>query len=119
MEASELRAALQRFTGTTAYHVHWSGMRFTDGTQFLAETTRCYWLLDIIASWQPAALNDAWLCEFQLWELFVKPDRTATIVCSRDSEDEAFRQGIEYTDFPLEYVKLYVEGGIVLLPEEH
>jgi hypothetical protein len=71
------------------------------------------------ASWQPRAQRDAWLREFQLWELFVSEDRKALLVCSRDSEDEAFRQEIEFTDFLLDYVRLYVEGGVLLLPTEH
>lgn len=119
MNAAELRAALQSYTGTVAYHAHWSGMHLTDGIHFLAEAAEAYWLLDLIASWQPRALRDPWLREFQLWELFVRPDRTAVIVCSRDSEDEAFREHIKETDFPLEYLRLYVEGGVMLLPNEH
>jgi hypothetical protein len=119
MEATAIRASLQNFTGTTEYHRHWSGMRFTDGVRFLAEEAKAYWLLDLIASWQRDALEDRWLFEFQLWEVFVRPARTAVVVCSRDSEDEAFRQEISYTDFPLDYMKLYVERGIVLLPTEH
>jgi hypothetical protein len=119
MEAAELRAALRGFIGTVEYHPHWSGMKLTDGVHFLAEEAEAYWLLDVIASWQPKALRDPALREFQLWELFVRTDRTATIVCSRDSEDVAFRQHIERTDFPLEYVRLYVEGGVMLLPDEH
>lgn len=94
-------------------------MRFTDGVKFLADEAKAHWLLDVVASWQPKALRDPALQEFQLWELFVKPDRTATVVCSRDSEDVAFRQEIEYTDFPLDYVRLYVEGKVILLPSEH
>lgn len=119
MEAAELRATLQSFTGTLGYRRHWSGMRYTDGVAFLVESAKAYWLLDVIASWQPKALRDAWLREFQLWELFVRGDNTATVVCSRDSEDVAFRQEIPWTEFPLDYVKLYVEGGVVLLPSEH
>ena len=119
MEAAELRASLRTFTGTTEYYQHPSGMRFTDGVHFLAETAGAYWLLDLIASWQPKVLRDPWLQEFQLWELFVRDDKSATLVCSRDSEDKAFQQEIEFTDFPLEYVKLYVERGVVLLPAEH
>lgn len=117
--ATELRTQMRAFTGTTEYHRHWSGMRFTDGVKFLAETAKAYWLLDVIASWQPKALRDPWLEEFQMWELFVRTDRTASAVCSRDSEDVAFRQEIEFTDFPLDYVKVYVEGGVMLLPSEH
>lgn len=119
MEATELRKALRQFTGTTQYHEHWSGIKYTDGVKFLAESANAYWLLDVIFSWQGVALEDAWLREFQLWELFVKPDRSALIVCSRDSEDVAFRQPLLAPDFPLDYVKLYVEGGVILLPSEH
>jgi hypothetical protein len=119
VEATELRSTLRSFIGTTEYHRHWSGMRFTDGVKFLADTANAYWLLDVIASWQPKALLDPALQEFQLWELFVKPDRSARIVCSRDSEDKAFQQEIEYTDFALDYVRLYVEDSVILLPSEH
>lgn len=119
MEATAIRSALPTFIGPTEYYQHWSGMRYTDGVKFLADEAKAYWLLDVIASWQPKALRDAALREFQLWELHVNVDHTATIVCSRDSEDVAFRQKIEYTDFPLDYVRLYVEGGIILLPSEH
>ena len=118
MLANDFYAMLNTFIGTTQYYRHWSGMRFTDGVKFLADTTNCYWFLDVIASWQSKALRDPALREFQLWELRVA-DGAATVVCSRDSDDEAFRQGISSTDFPFEYVKLYVENGVILLPSEH
>ncbi len=120
MEGTELRVALKTFTGTTAYYAHWSRqVVYTDGVKFLAETAGAYWLIDAIALAQPRARQDPRLCEFQLWELFVRDDRRATLVCSRDSDDGAFRQEIEFTDFPMEYVKLYVESDVVLLPSEH
>jgi hypothetical protein len=120
MEGAELRAVLASFTGTTEYHAHsthW--LKFTDGVRYLAEETEAFWLLDRIAFAQPYAKQDAWLREFQLWELHVREDRSAVLICSRDSEDEAFRTGIPSTDFPLDYMKLYVEGGVLLLPSEH
>jgi hypothetical protein len=120
MEAVELRAALSSFIGTTAYYEHWTRVVvYTDGVKFLAESAGAYWLIDAIALAQPRALRDGCLREFQLWELFIREDRSATLVCSRDSDDEAFRREIEFSDFPMDYVKLYVEQGVVLLPTEH
>lgn len=120
VEAAELRAALRSFTGTEEYHAHWSRARvFTDGVKFLADAAGAYWLIDLIASWQRVALQDGWLREFQLWELHVREDRSALVVCSRDSEGVAFTQEVEFTDFPLEYAKLYVEERVLLLPSEH
>lgn len=120
MEADEIRASLAAFTGTTSYYRHWTNLvRLTEGVHYLVETAKCHWLVDAIALAQPRALPDSWLREIQFWELFVRPDRSATLVCSRDSEDVAFRRHIPFTDFPMDYVRLYVEGGVILLPSEH
>jgi hypothetical protein len=94
-------------------------MRLTDGVKFLADTTNCYWFLDVIASYQKEALKDPWLREIQFWELRVSYDRSATVVCRRDLDDVALEQRIAMTDFPFQYVKLYVENGVILLPSEH
>lgn len=119
MEAAELRSALTRYVGTTQYFPHWTRfLLYTDGVKFLAETARAYWLIDAIALFQPRAMKDGALREFQLWELFVRNSR-GMLVCSRDTEDQAFRYPVAYTDFPLDYVRLYVEGGVLLLPSEH
>src|SRR5260370_36884894 len=120
MEAAEVRVALRSFTGTEQYHAHWSrALVFTDGVKFLAEAARAYWLIDLVASWQRVALQDPGLREFQLWELHVREDRTALVVCSRDSDDVAFTQEGGFTDFPLDYAKLYIEERVLLLPSEH
>ena len=73
------------------------GHRFTV-TGFRAERTRCFWLIDLIAILQLRAWKDAWLRQFQLGELFVNDGRAA-LVCSRDSDDVAFREVIEKTDW--------------------
>jgi hypothetical protein len=120
MEAAELRSSLQLFTGTTAYYQHWTKLIvYTDGVRYLANAASAFWLLDAIALAQPRALRDPWLREFQLWELFTRTDHSATLVCSRDTDSEAFRREIAFTDFPIDYVRLYVEGNVLLLPSEH
>ncbi|MGA8810481.1 MAG: DUF6876 family protein [Thermoanaerobaculia bacterium] len=119
VDANALYAQLNQFTGSTEFYRHWlKGFRYTEGVRFLAERTRCYWLIDLIAILQVRALKDAWLREFQLWELVVK-DRSGMLTCSRDSEDVAFSEAVETTDFPIGYVHLYVEGGVLMLPSEH
>jgi hypothetical protein len=119
MEANALYAELNQFTGRTALHRHWfPRFHYTEGVRFLAERTHCYWLIDLIAILQLRAWKDAWLRQFQLWELFVNDGR-GTLVCSRDSDDVAFRQVIETTDFPIQYVHLYVVDGVLMLPSEH
>jgi hypothetical protein len=53
--AEELAADLAQFSGTMDCHRFWLGITFlTDGVKYLADEARCYWLLDIIGSSQPA-----------------------------------------------------------------
>ena len=120
VEQTELSAALKSFVGTTRYYRHWAGLLlYTDGVKFLADEAKAYWLIDSIVFAQSRAQRDKALREFQMWELFVRTSGGASLVCSRDSEDEAFRIEIPATDFPMEYFKLYVEARVLLLPSEH
>jgi hypothetical protein len=115
----ELYAKLANFTGSEEFYRHpLQAFVYTEGVRFLADHARLYWLLDVIASHQPHAMKDPWLREFQLWELRIS-GHEGVAVCLRDTDDEAFRQRIEFADSALDYVRLYLEGGVLLLPSEH
>ena len=115
---ARLDSELANFTGTENHYRHWLGILFTDGVKFLADRAGAYWLIDAIASWQPEIPRAE--REFQLWELTVGEDRSATLEVRPDSDQPAIiNQRIQYTDFPLRLIKLYVENGVILLPSEH
>ena len=44
---------LAQFTGTEAYYRYVGGTLLTDGTKYLANEAGAYWLMDLIASYQP------------------------------------------------------------------
>ena len=112
---------LEQFTGTERYYKHWLGILYTDGVKYLAEEAGAYWLIDAIASWQasPKVKRDRMLQRIQFWKLRVNPDNSAVLVCERDSDDVALTQEIEYTDFPLESVTLYLSECVLMLPSEY
>ena len=128
--AEELQAGLAGFYGTEHYYGHWtSRLIWTDGVQYLAEKAGAYWLIDAIASWQikPKVRREP----FQVWTLKVNREAKAdpnadkppvmAVLTGKDDEPGRVlaRQEIEFTDFPLDSIKLYVEGGVLLLPSEH
>ena len=123
----ELTAALAQFTGTTQFFRYWAGISFfTDGVKYLADEARCYWLLDAIGSYQAelAKNPDERLHELQFWTLTVNPDKSAVLTCIADKgEPPAVRQEIEWTDFPLPEIHIWLgfEGDktIAYLPSEH
>jgi len=109
--------SLVQFTGTEKYYSYFT-LKLTDGVKYLAEEGKCFWLLDIIASYQPKYHQ----VPFQLWELEVKEDKSATVYMREDSDSGypfLVKQFIPYTDFPLNSIKLYVIDKVVLLPSEY
>ena len=111
MNKVELQSNLGQFTGTEQWH-QWSRlfpkMLLTDGAKFLADKASAYWLMDNIASHQPKCLTNKSLQEFQLWTLKVHEDKSCTLTCEIDTNNVFLTQEIEFTDFPLDTIKLYV-----------
>jgi hypothetical protein len=119
----QIQEHCQAFSGSEEFFRHWTRkLIYTQGIDFLVESCEAYWLLDIIASYQAKCAKDDMLCDFQIWTVkVVNKGRTATVTCLRDTDDVAFTQEIEYTDFPLSEIKLYCERGeemTVMLPNE-
>jgi hypothetical protein len=122
---AEIEQGLAQCYCSENHHVFSSLSRLvcTDGVKWLAVNANCFWLLDAIASWQPVCQKDAMLREFQVWTLTTEQrsemNRRGRLKCERDTGDKKpIRQEIEYTDFPLDSIKLYVENGVILLPSE-
>ena len=126
--AAELEADLPHFYGTESYtnlSYPWLRKRFmlTDGTKYLAEKARAFWLMEAIASHQ---INKKVAREpFQVWELVVSADCKAVLTCTNGNKRTLVQQEIPYSDFPLERISLYVTedeglgGRVVMLTSEY
>ena len=128
LKPDEITQGLSNFHGTEKYHrfsILFPKMVLTDGAKWLGDNAECFWLFDAIASHQKQAMKDPMLKEMQFWTLKVNSDKTATLICERDTDDVAITQKIEHTDFPLEEIKIWVapsgdENSYTLyLPSEH
>jgi len=127
MTAEQLNSRLNQFTGTENWHRYnglFPKMLLTDGALYLAENAGAYWIFDAICSHQRKALKDPMLRNFQFWTLKVSPDKKAVLTCERDSNDIAITQKLEYTDFPLPEIKIWVQpigdgNYCAYLPSEH
>ena len=109
---------LNQFSGTSELYKHWlKQFSYTDGVKFLADQANAHWLVDAIASHQPPLLRDEMLKEFQIWKLVVNAeDKTAKLICERDTNDVAVTQDILFTDFPLPEIKLFLVAKVLMLP---
>ncbi len=124
LHPTQFQLDLRQFTGTTQWYQwsHLTKLICTDGAKYLADEAGAYWLLDAIASHQsaPAIQDSQRLQDFQVWILKVNSDKSCRLTCAEDSDiAPAVIQDIEFTDFPLAEIKLYVCGNVILLPSEY
>ena len=113
----EILENLPYFTGTEHYYLHLFGVKYTDGVKYLAESCECFWLIDLISSYQadPKIKNE----EFQVFKLKVNPDKTATVEISDGNHNILATQDIEFTDFPLPEIEIWCIDKIAILPSEY
>lgn len=108
---------LNQFTGTEKYYKHWTQrLVYTEGVQFVAQKMGAYWLLDVIASYQPK-LKDQ---EFQVW-ILEKHGEEYRVVCDDGDDNRLISQSIPYTDFHEDLMpfKLFCINNTILLPSEY
>lgn len=119
------QANLSQFTGTVNYTRFMGNLLLTDGVMFLVKN-RAGWILDIIVSVRclPKIRNE----EKEFWTLKVDLEQHSAVITATDGDKgdgpiQLYHQVIEYTDFPLQELKLYViEDGpykVVMLPTEY
>jgi hypothetical protein len=123
MEKYLLKRTLKEFHGTRSYKKHLfpgkSPILITDGCDFVREQMNAYWLLDAILSYQDEkVLRDV---KFQIWELRQqRKDLSWLLTCREDSDKKPLiAQVIEFSDFPISEIKIWVIDKVALLPSEY
>ena len=113
-------AMLAQFTGSERYYRHGLVRKviYTDGAKYVADTAGAYWLLDEIAL-NNMALPSLAKTAFQVWELTVRPDGTATLTCEDGDGGVVFTKELTFTDFPAEGITLWFQNSTIHLPSEY
>lgn len=115
------KSDLDQFIGSQHFYNHWTrAFIFTDGIKYVADKGGAYWLIDAIASWQgklkTKVTEDQYA--FQVWELEVNDDKSARLTCRDDDRNILVIQDIEFTDFPMKKITLWLTDETLLLPSE-
>jgi len=114
------KSSLDNFIGTENWFKHWTGLiTYTDGIKYLAEETKSYWLIDLVASYQiKQKIREI---PFQLWTIKVNLKEKTGIVTMKEDSDQPniISQKLPYTDFPIEELQFYLCDGVILLKTEY
>ncbi len=127
MTNNELLYHLHSFTGTEQYHRFsplFNAVVLTDGAKYLADEAGAYWLMDMIASHLGAVPSqENFVIALLTKEGVNEPGALFTLQDDIPPNNIWAEQDIEYTDFPLDEIKLYVVdsevGWVVMLPSEY
>lgn len=114
----KLLSELAGFHATEQYYKVYPTVMLTDGVHFLFKKASSYWIADIVYWFQslPVVAKEP----FQVYELKVNLEKsTAVMVCTDGNENILKEKRIEYTDFPLETMKLYYQNQVLMLPSEY
>ena len=113
-----IEAALAAHCGSLERTRHWTRrLIYTPGIADMAELCGAYWLIDLIGSHQIDQKVAAE--EFQLWTLNVEANQTGFARATDGNDKLIASQQIEFTDFPLDEIKLYLVQGTLMLPGEY
>lgn len=124
MTPEELQAGLDQFHGTETWYRYSPMFRYlllTEGVKFLAENAGAYWLMDAIGSHiatNPRLTHTRNPAQF--WTLAVNNSK-ATLRCTDGGKHgaqaiELAKQEIEYTDFPLASIDIWVMWDEIVDP---
>ena len=123
METNIIERNLSQFHGTEEYHKHLfpgkSPILLTDGCKYVRDECNAFWLFDAIISYQThKSLKDI---NFQIWELRqLRKDLTWLLTCREDTgKRPLISQSIEFSDFPVGYIRIWVIDKVALLPSEY
>ncbi len=120
---------LRQFTGSESFAKYMMGYVLSEGALHVAQEGEAFWLMDAIISHQitpKVAQHD-----LQVWKLTVNgrnqvPDlvhdvspASATLTCEDGDGILIAKQEIDYTDFPLDNVTLWVQNKTLFLPSEY
>jgi hypothetical protein len=121
MEPGKLKNGLLNFKGSEVfyqYEVLWVEFVYTEGIKFLCDNAECYWLMNLIASWQHEIKEEDRV--FQVWELKKVTGNGWLVLCTDGNNRELCRQELAYSDFPLPGIIVWlVDGGVLMLPYEY
>lgn len=128
MNTQEYLRELPNFTGTSQYYRYIGKFLLTDGAKFVADSNQCYWLMDIIVSWQsePKLKNEY----FQSWKLDITTDRNSgiksgTVVCTDGNYKKLCTQKIDqiFGMLDIQQIELFAEDSgeymVIYLPSEY
>ena len=115
---------LAHFTGTETIwkqpDAAFQTLEYTDGIRYLLSNGAAWLITDIIALQHHDNIKPL---SFQCWKLVITVTpfgvRSAVLTCTDGNDSVAYSNKYEYTDFPLDELKMFCVNRILMLSSEY
>lgn len=123
-QVNEILEGLQQFHGSEKlYKIPLTGTRYTDGLKFLANAAECYWLITDTSIIAKSLMKKSSFITVDFKRLPVdKQDYSgyeAEIIYGDGNDNVLESYRYEFTDFPLDELRLYFVDNTLMLPTEY
>jgi hypothetical protein len=111
-----LASKLRQYTGTEQYHrlTLFGGFVCTDGVYAFAEEGGAYWVLDLIASYQPQLRN----YEFQHWKIISHRGKFIALCTDGNGYTLVTQEG-DFTDLEDGDYSFYLTNKVLMVESEY
>ncbi|UGU15434.1 hypothetical protein LS482_17340 [Sinomicrobium kalidii] len=123
-KANKIKENLRQFIGSPVfYSLSLLNTKFTEGIKYLIEEAQCLWLvIDVSAICKSPINTDYFVC-INLKKLSKKEQKEkgyAALITYDDGNGNVFYEAhYNYTDFPLDEIRLYFVNDTLMLPSEY
>lgn len=118
MNQKELLKALDELTPTYHYYELYPQVILTDAVMYLMEAASCYWLGNIVWSYQSHKKIKGQA--FQVYDLKVNlTTKKAKLTVTDGNYKVLYKQNIPFTTFPLKSLRLYYCNNVLMLSSEY
>ena len=123
-QSKQLQEHLQRFCGSEIlYTIPMFKTRYTEGVKYLAEAANCYWLVtDVMVIAKRLRSKSSFLVIYfnrLSEELQQKQNTEAQITYGDGNGTILYQQDYEFTDLPLDELRLFFVQDTLMLPSEY
>ncbi|MDV7139212.1 hypothetical protein R3X28_10005 [Maribacter sp. TH_r10] len=123
-QVNEIKEGLQHFHGSEMlYQIPLIRTRFTNGLKYLANVAECFWLITDVSVIAKSLLNRSHFITIDFKRLSEeKQDYTgyeAEIIYSDGNGNVFETHQYNFTDFPLDELRLYFVDNTLMLPSEY
>ena len=123
-QVNEILEGLQHFHGSeTIFQIPLTRTRYTNGIKYLANAAECFWLITDTSIIAKSLMDKSYFITIDFKRLSIEEQdamgHEAVIIYSDGNDTVLEKHKYNFTDFPLDKLRLFFVDNTLMLPNEY